>query len=190
MPDSDLERGAGRDFFFPPPPKQANYILLNAGPRKHRLDTVWDVWPARRCQCKCSTLCSPLRLPAEIARPLLSAENHGKKTGLALDDNPRLQHIKGFNSTLGNRNGMFFLQAEIRPLPQGTKLQTHNTKQGQIGMIAPTTTLTPTRLCRYRICRRFLAIQHKRRTCQSTQAIQKDTLHTIKNTVSSPRRTS
>ena len=58
---------------------------------------------------------------------------------LTLDDNPRLQH---FNSTLENRNGLFFLQAEITTLP-GTKLQIHNTEQGQIGMIAPTTTLTP-----------------------------------------------
>ena len=60
----------------------------------------------RRCQCKCSTLCSPLRLPAEIARACLSAENYGKKTGLTMDDTPRLQRIKGFNSTLENRNGL------------------------------------------------------------------------------------
>ena len=60
-----------------------------------------------------------------------------------LHDNPTLQHIKGFNSTLENRNGLFLLQAKITTLPRGTKLQIHNTEQGQIGMIAPTTTLTP-----------------------------------------------
>ena len=60
-----------------------------------------------------------------------------------LDDNPRLQRNKGFNSTLENRDGLFFLQAEITALPKRTKLQIHSTEQGQIGMIAPTTTLTP-----------------------------------------------
>ena len=32
---------------------------------------------------------------------------------------------------------------EITTLPRGTKLQIQSTQQGQIGMIAPTTTLTP-----------------------------------------------
>ena len=67
----------------------------------------------------------------------------GQGFQLTLDDNPRLQRIQGFNSTLENRNALFFLQAEITTLPKGTKLQIHNTEQGQIGMIAPTTALTP-----------------------------------------------
>ena len=62
---------------------------------------------------------------------------------LTLGDNPRLQHTKEFNSTLENRDGLFFLQAEITTLPRGTELQIHSTQQGQIGMIAPTTTRTP-----------------------------------------------
>ena len=45
-----------------------------------------------------------------------------------------------------------------------------------------------TRSCRRRMCRRLLAVQHTRRTCQSTQAIQQDAFHTIKNTVSSSSR--
>ena len=45
---------------------------------------------------------------------------------LTLDDNPRLQRIKGFNSALEDRHGLFFLQAEITTLPKGTTLQTHN----------------------------------------------------------------
>ena len=51
--------------------------------------------------------------------------------------------IKDFNSTLENRDGLFFLQAEIAAVPKGTKPQTHNTQQGQIGATAPTTTLAP-----------------------------------------------
>ena len=58
---------------------------------------------------------------------------------LTLDDN----RIKGFNSTLENRNGMFFLQAAITAVPKGTRLQTNSAEQGQMCMIAPTATLTP-----------------------------------------------
>ena len=80
----------------------------------------------------------------DVKQPILSVTRLVEQGfQLTLDDNPRLQRIKGFNSTLENRNGLFFLQAEITTLPKGTKLQTHNTEQGQIGMIAPTTTLTP-----------------------------------------------
>ena len=80
----------------------------------------------------------------EVKQPILSV------TGLVeqgfqftLGDNPKLHYIKGFNSTLESRICPFFLQAEITALPKGTKLQIHNTDQGQIGMIAPTATLTP-----------------------------------------------
>ena len=80
----------------------------------------------------------------EVKQPILSATRLAEQGfQLTLDDNPRLQHIKGFNSTLENRNGLFFLQAEITTLPKGPKLQTHSTEPGQICMIAPTTTLTP-----------------------------------------------
>ena len=56
---------------------------------------------------------------------------------------PILSVTGRFNSTLENRSCLLFLQAEITTLPKGTKLQIHSTEQGQIGMIAPTTTLTP-----------------------------------------------
>ena len=80
----------------------------------------------------------------EVKQPTLSVTRLVEQGfQLTLDDNPRPQHINGFNSTLENRNGLFFLQAEVTTLPNGTKLQTHNTEQGQVGMIAPTTTLTP-----------------------------------------------
>ena len=80
----------------------------------------------------------------EVKQPILSVTRLVEQGfQLTLDDNPKLHHIKGFNSTLESRNGLFFLQAEITALPKGTKLQIHNTDQGQIGMIAPTTTLTP-----------------------------------------------
>ena len=50
---------------------------------------------------------------------------------------------KDSTAHLENRDGLFFLQAEIATLPRGTKLQTHSAQQGHIGMIAPTTALTP-----------------------------------------------
>ena len=80
----------------------------------------------------------------DVRQPILSVTRLVEQGfQLTLDDNPRLQHTKGFSSTLENRDGLFFLQAEITTLPKGTKLQIHSTEQGQIGMIAPTTTLTP-----------------------------------------------
>ena len=117
----------------------------------------------------------------EVKQPILSVTRLVEQGfQLTLDDNPRLQHIKGFNSTLENRNGLFFLQAEIATLPKGTKRQTHRTRTDWHDSTDHNYT---TRSCRYRIRRRLLAVQHNRRTCQSTQATHEDTLHTIKNTV-------
>ena len=80
----------------------------------------------------------------EVKQPILSVTRLVEQGfQLTLDDNPRLEHTKGFNSTLENRDSLFFRQAEITTLPRGTKLQIHSTQQGQIGMIAQTTTLTP-----------------------------------------------
>ena len=56
---------------------------------------------------------------------------------LTLDDNPRLRDYSISKVSTAH------WRTEITTLPKGTKLQTHNTQQGQIGMIAPTTTLTP-----------------------------------------------
>ena len=58
----------------------------------------------------------------EVKQPILSVTRLVEQGfQLTLDDNPRLQHIKGFNSTLENRNGLFFLQAEITILPKRNK---------------------------------------------------------------------
>ena len=87
----------------------------------------------------------------EVKQPTLSVTRVEQGFQLTLDDNPRLQRIKGFNSTLENRKGLFFLQAEITTLPKGTKLQIHNTEwHDSTGHNAYTT-----RSCRYRICRRL-----------------------------------
>ena len=46
----------------------------------------------------------------EVKQPILSVTRLVEQGfQLTLDDNARLQHIKGFNSTLENRNGLFFL---------------------------------------------------------------------------------
>ena len=92
----------------------------------------------------------------EVKQPILSVTRLVEKGfQLTLDDNPKLHHIKGFNSTLESRNGLFFLQAEITALPKGTKLQIHNTDQGQI----TDHNIDTTRSCRHRLCRRLLAVQ-------------------------------
>ena len=77
----------------------------------------------------------------EVKQPILSVTRLVEQG--TLDDNPRLQRSKGFNSTLENRDGLFFLQAEITTLPKGRQLQVQSTQQAQLGMLAPTTTLTP-----------------------------------------------
>ena len=87
---------------------------------------------------QCHSCLSEVKHPAferSLSSDLASAFEGRRSSGLA----------SAFNSTLENRNGLFFLQAEITALPKRTKLQIHNTEQEQIGMIAPTTTLTPQR---------------------------------------------
>ena len=72
------------------------------------------------------------------------------------DWKPRLQHNKGFNSILENREGLCFLQAEVTAIPKGTQLQTHSAQQGQTGVIAPSdnNTYTDTGYAGdYRVCR-------------------------------------
>ena len=47
---------------------------------------------------------------SEVEQPILSVTRLVEQgLQLTLDDNPRLQHITGLNSTLENRNGLFFL---------------------------------------------------------------------------------
>ena len=47
----------------------------------------------------------------EVKQPVLSVTRLVEQ--LPLDDNPRLHHSKGFNTTLKNRDSLFFLQAEV-----------------------------------------------------------------------------
>ena len=118
----------------------------------------------------------------EVKQPILSGTRLVEQGfQLTLDDNPSLQRSKGFNSALDNRNGLFFPQA--RNKATDTQRRTRTDWRDSADHNAHTT-----RSCRYWTRRRLLAVQHTRRTCQSTQAIQEDTFHTIKNTVSSPSR--
>ena len=81
----------------------------------------------------------------EVKQPILSVTRLVEQGfQLTLDDNPRVQRTKGFNSTFGEQRWPVLpTQAEITTLPRGTKPQIHSTQQGQIGMIAPATTLAP-----------------------------------------------
>ena len=80
----------------------------------------------------------------DIKQPILSVTRLIEQGfQIVLDDNPRIHHDKGFDSSITRSHGLLFLQAEITTLPQGTELKIDNTEQGQVAMIAPTTTLTP-----------------------------------------------
>ena len=80
----------------------------------------------------------------DIKQPILSVTRLIEQGfQIVLDDNPRIHHDKGFDSSLTRSHGLLFLQAEITTLPQGTELKVDSTEQGQVAMIAPTTALTP-----------------------------------------------
>ena len=100
----------------------------------------------------------------EVKQPILSVTRLVEQGfQLTLDDNPRLQHIKGFNSTLENR--------EWPVLPTS---RNHNTCQKEQSYRYTTQTARTdwhdstdhnaytTRSCRHRLCRRLLAVQHTR----------------------------
>ena len=104
---------------------------------------VCPPWFATQFPLQCLEHGTPFYV-CEVKQPILSVARLVEQGfQLTLDDNPRLQRTKGLNSTFGEQRCLFFLQADITTLPRGTKLQTHRTQQGQIGMIAPTATLTP-----------------------------------------------
>ena len=79
----------------------------------------------------------------DIKQPILSVTRLIEQGfQIVLGDNPRIHHDKGFDSSITRSHGLLFLQAEIATLPRGTELKVDK-EQGQVAMIAPTTTLTP-----------------------------------------------
>ena len=109
----------------------------------------------------------------DIKQPILSVTRLIEQGfQIVLDDNPRIHHDKGFDSSITRSHGLFFLQAEITTLPRGTELKVDNTEQTDTS-----------RSTVHRICRRLLAIQQPRRARQSTSAIQEDNVYTNTNTV-------
>ena len=118
----------------------------------------------------------------DIKQPILSVTRLIEQGfQIVLDDNPRMHHDKGFDSSITRSHGLLFLQAEITTLPRGTELKVDNTEQGQVATLAPTTDTLRSTV--HRICRRLLAIQQPRRARQSTLAIQEDNVYTNTNTV-------
>ena len=63
---------------------------------------------------------------------------------IQLNETPTITHKHGFETQLVQKDGLYFMRAEMTELPQGTTLTVKHTEQGQVGMIAPTMTLTPT----------------------------------------------
>ena len=63
---------------------------------------------------------------------------------IQLNETPKITHKRGFETQLVQKDGPYFMRAEMTQLPHGTTLTVKHTEQGPIGMIAPTMTLTPT----------------------------------------------
>ena len=55
-------------------------------------------------------------------------------------DAPEVKHKESFNSTLRNRNGLFYIRLRKATMPQGMQLRIETVEDKQVAMIAPTTT--------------------------------------------------
>ena len=105
-----------------------------------------------RCVCMTNHRGQQIVIPfyvCEVKQQILSVTRlveQGFK--LTLDDNPRLQHIKGFNSTLENTD------TQHRTRTDWHDSTDHNAYT--------------TRSCRHRKCRRLLAVQHKENLSEYT----------------------
>ena len=90
----------------------------------------------------------PIVIPfyvCDVHAPILSVTRLTEQGfTIQLSETPTITHKHGFETQLVQREGLYFMRAEITQLPQGTTLTVQHTDKGQIGMIAPTMTLTPT----------------------------------------------
>ena len=83
----------------------------------------------------------------DVKQPILSVTRlvqQGFK--ITLDEQPNMQHSKGFHSNLVQQNGLLFLQMHISIMADNMELQVRDTPQGQVATIAPITTIAPTTL--------------------------------------------
>ena len=90
----------------------------------------------------------PIVIPfyvCDVHAPILSVTRLTEQGfNIQLNETPTLTHKHGFETQLVQKDGLYFMRAEMTQLPHGTTLTVKHTEQGQVGMIAPTMTLTPT----------------------------------------------
>ena len=63
---------------------------------------------------------------------------------IQLNETPTITHKHGFETQLVQKDGLYFMRAEMTQPPRGTTLTVKHTEQGQIGMIAPASNDTHT----------------------------------------------
>ena len=83
----------------------------------------------------------------DVHAPILSVTRLTEQEqgfNIQLNETPTITRKHGFETQLVQRDGLYYMRAEMTQLPHGTTLTVQHTEQGQIGMIAPTMTLTPT----------------------------------------------
>ena len=81
----------------------------------------------------------------DVHAPILSVTRLTEQGfNIQLNETPTITHKHGFETQLVQRDGLYYMRAEMTQLPHGTTLTVKHTEQGQVGMIAPTMTLTPT----------------------------------------------
>ena len=90
----------------------------------------------------------PIVIPfyvCDVHAPILSVTRLTEQGfNIQLNETPTITHKHGFETQLVQKDGLYFMRAEMTELPHGTTFTVKHTEQGQVGMIAPTMTLTPT----------------------------------------------
>ena len=104
--------------------------------------------PGYKCVIMKNNYGQPIVIPVyvcDVHAPLLSVTRLTEQGfNIQLNETPTITHKHGFETQLVQKDGLCFMRAEMTQLPQGTTLTVKHQEQGQVGMIAPTMTLTPT----------------------------------------------
>ena len=78
-----------------------------------------------------------------MTQPIMSVTRLAEQEfNTQLNETPTITHTKGFNSTLKQREGLYFLPIQLITLPANLRLEINQTAEGTTARIAPVT-LTP-----------------------------------------------
>ena len=80
----------------------------------------------------------------DVTQPIMSVTRLAEQGfNTQLNETPAITHSKGFNSTLKQREGLYFLTVTLVVLPINMRLEVNQTAEGTTARVAPVT-LTPT----------------------------------------------